>query len=82
MDKRSVSRQQIFLKAQAIYDGGQSKRDCLICDISGSGARIHFDETASGVPDGFDLFIPRQEAMRRARVVWRSGTDLGVTFLT
>ena len=32
------------------------------------------------MPDAVELFIPNREEMHRARVIWRSGNELGVSF--
>ena len=32
------------------------------------------------MPDAMELFIPNREEMHRARVIWRSGNEMGVSF--
>lgn len=81
MEKRNASRQQTFLKSQPVLDGGRRAVDCLVCDLSESGARLHFDgDEASGVPERFDLVIPRRETTYGVRVVRRESATLGVVF--
>ena len=82
-EKRYAPRKQIFLKAQAIGPG-EPPIDCLVCDLSESGARLQPADgvAASGFPERFDLFVPRSGMRRAARVAWRSATELGVAFET
>ena len=54
-------------------------RDCLVTDISTSGARL-FVERAE-VPEQFELIILGQEKTHRhCRVMWRLGGEVGVAF--
>jgi hypothetical protein len=54
--------------------------DCRVRDFSSTGARVHLTNTAV-IPDQFDLTIARKERSFRARMVWRSVDEAGVTFL-
>ena len=54
-------------------------RDCMISDISESGARLFAEDVE--VPDKFYLLISGERGDRReCRVVWRLGCEIGVTF--
>ena len=44
------------------------------------GCAVHLTNTAV-IPDQFDLTIARKERSFRARMVWRSVNEAGVTFL-
>ena len=55
-------------------------RDCMITDISESGARLFADGIE--MPDTFALLISGENRgdRRQCRVVWRLGGEIGVTF--
>lgn len=53
--------------------------DCLIRDLSGTGAKLELSETAA-LPEVFELFVPNKDATYRARLKWRRDGGVGVTF--
>jgi hypothetical protein len=53
--------------------------ECMLHDISSTGARISVEDPEV-VPDYFKLRIPGGRELRRCRIRWRSGTDLGLEF--
>ncbi len=76
---RRETRLRTFLKGRIIFNNGNSSMDCLIRDLSGSGARLMLSQTAT-LPDGFDLFIPAKERTHKATLRWRKDDSIGVTF--
>ena len=54
-------------------------RDCVIHDLSQSGARLRLTAFAA-LPDKFDLFILEKRRTFRAIVQWRAGDQAGVVF--
>ncbi|MGH6769753.1 MAG: PilZ domain-containing protein, partial [Xanthobacteraceae bacterium] len=58
----------------------RSSVDCLVRDYSTVGARLKLSETVV-VPEMMELYIPNREEIRRARVEWRSGDEMGVSFV-
>lgn len=80
-DKRSAPRLRSFLKGRVLFNGGQTSLDCLIRDISPTGARLELSASIT-LPDRFDLYLPHREATCRAHIQWRRGSQLGVAFDT
>ncbi|MGD0024581.1 MAG: PilZ domain-containing protein [Xanthobacteraceae bacterium] len=78
-ERRRSVRQKSFLRGCVYFNKRRGAMDCLIRDISDSGARIIFSETVS-VPDVVDLYIPQKEQTVRARVQWRHGDEIGLAF--
>jgi PilZ domain len=78
-ERRSLSRQKSFLQGRIYFNNRRSTVDCLIRDYSDTGARLKFSETIA-VPEVIELFIPNKEEIHRARVEWRSGNEMGVSF--
>ena len=61
-------------------DSGALPRDCMITDISKTGARLFADGV--DVPDQFHLLISGERYSRReCQVVWRLGGEIGVNFV-
>jgi hypothetical protein len=55
-------------------------RDCMLSDISDTGARIKVDD-AETLPDRFFLLLSNRGTARRVcRVVWRKSSQIGVHF--
>jgi hypothetical protein len=54
--------------------------DGVIKNLSGDGAKIVFPQ-ALRIPDTFGLEIKRMQRGLNARIIWRSGTAIGVNFV-
>jgi PilZ domain len=78
-ERRSSSRQKSFLQGRIYFNNRRSTVDCLIRDLSETGARLKFSEAIT-VPESMELYIPNREEIHRARVEWRSGNEMGVSF--
>ncbi|HEY7386023.1 MAG TPA: PilZ domain-containing protein [Beijerinckiaceae bacterium] len=78
-NKRIATRQRSFLKGRVIYNGGQTNLECLIRDISATGARLEFSSSVT-LPDRFDLYLPHREETCKAHIQWRRGEEIGVAF--
>jgi hypothetical protein len=78
-ERRTSSRQKSFLRGCIYFNKRRSATDCLIRDISATGARLIFSDTVS-IPDAVDLYIPQKEQTLRAQVQWRHGDEVGVAF--
>ena len=78
-DKRISPRLRSFLKGRVLFNGGQSSLDCLIRDISATGARLEISASVT-LPDRFDLYLPHRDETCRAHLQWRRGAQIGVAF--
>jgi hypothetical protein len=78
-ERRNATRQKSFLRGCIYYNKRRSAIDCLIRDISGTGARLIFSSTVQ-IPDIVELYIPQKEQTLRALVQWRHGEEVGVAF--
>jgi hypothetical protein len=78
-ERRQYPRQKINRLAKVHFDMGALPRDCMVTDISTSGARLFSEKE---LPDKFQLVLTGEQNIRRAcKVVWRLGGELGVTFI-
>ncbi|MCC6888265.1 MAG: PilZ domain-containing protein [Hyphomicrobiales bacterium] len=78
-ERRAAVRQKTFLQGRIYFNNRRSSLDCLIRDISDSGARLRCSEALT-VPELMELYIPTREEVHRARVEWRNGDEMGVSF--
>ncbi len=78
-DKRISPRLRSFLKGRVVFNGGQSSLDCLIRDMSSTGARLDLSASVT-VPDRFDLYLPHRDETCRVHLQWRRGGQIGVAF--
>jgi hypothetical protein len=78
-DKRISPRLRSFLKGRVVFNGGQNSLDCLIRDMSSTGARLELSASVT-LPDRFDLYLPHRDETCRAHLQWRRGGHIGVAF--
>ncbi len=62
------------------FDGGNVTRECIVRDISMTGARLEVDRAAS-IPKEFYLNIPQRGSLMKCELVWRADARAGIRFL-
>src|SRR4051812_46861296 len=78
-NQRGAPRMRTLIAAKISFNNGQSTLDCLIRNLSDTGAKL-IVSAAIALPDGFDLLIPQKSVTRRVRIVWWRGEAMGVRF--
>jgi len=78
-ESRNAVRQRTFLKGTLYYDNRRASIECVIRDISETGARLHFEHEVT-VPDNVELFIPHKQQTLRASVRRREANEIGIAF--
>jgi hypothetical protein len=78
-ERRVATRHKSFLQGRVYFNGRRSSVDCLVREISDTGARLKFS-TAVATPDVVELHIPSKDETYRAKVAWRQGDEVGVDF--
>jgi hypothetical protein len=78
-ERRSTARSRI-LKGAKIILGTASVIDCIVRNVTNTGARIHIPDTVD-LPEAFDLTFDGGYSFRICRIVWRSITETGVEFI-
>lgn len=78
-ERRTSQRDRTFLGGQVIYNDRCSTMDCLVRNMSQSGAMLVFDDVAL-IPSEFDVTIRHKGESRRARIVWRDEKKAGIAF--
>ena len=80
-DHRAAGRVRAFLRGEIIHSNGNSRTECTVRDLSEGGARIEAPASVT-VPEFFELYIPLKGLRHRARMMWRAGNELGISFMT
>ncbi len=77
---RRKPRRQFHYSARILTDKNAPPLTCSISDVSETGARIVLEQDED-LPDRFVLLLTASgDARRICRVVWRTGSTLGVEF--
>lgn len=79
VERRAETRQRTYLGGQVVFNRRQSIQDCLIRNLTESGARLVFSFPAM-IPASFELVINRGGESRLAQVRWRTRLAAGVSF--
>jgi PilZ domain len=77
VETRAAPRHRVMKPAKIEFGG--YKRDCIIRDLSITGAAIEVMDQAS-IPAHFNLIVPEDKLNLACVVVWRRGFRIGVTF--
>lgn len=78
-ERRNTTRKKSFLQGRIYFNNRRSALDCLIRDISDTGAKLIFSDSVQ-TPDTIELYVPQREQTLRAEVQWRRGDEIGVAF--
>ena len=78
-ERRKAARQKSFLRGCIYFNNRRSAVDCLVRDISPTGARLIISDSIT-TPDVVELYIPQKQQTLRAHIHWRPGSELGVAF--
>ena len=80
-EARQSDRVRAFLGAKIIFNNRMSIVDCVVKNISSSGAKLALAGSLP-IPGEFELQIPQKGSSYRARLVWRNTEAMGVEFIT
>lgn len=78
---RASDRTRAFLRALIEFNSGATKIDCVVKNISATGARVEITAAVS-LPNEFNLNIPHRNETLRSQLVWRENNSIGVRFLS
>lgn len=80
LDRRNEHRGRTYLGGKVAFNNRWSTIDCLVRNMSESGAKLEFAHPVF-LPNEFELVIQQRGNSRRARVVWKQATAMGISFL-
>ena len=78
-DRRKSARSRV-LKSAKLLLGTSSVIDCVLRNVTNSGARVQIANTVE-LPDMLNLTLDGGYSVRPCRVVWRSLSETGVEFI-
>ena len=79
IERRALARHKTFIKGRIYFNNRLSSMDCIVRDITDRGARLEASESVA-LPDAFELYLPNKDEHFFARVEWRKGSHLGVSW--
>ena len=79
-ERRTSARQRTVMRGCIYYDKRSAAADCLVRDVSQSGARLELSANVV-IPDLIELYIPKKEETHQARVLWRHDNEIGVAYV-
>lgn len=68
-----------MIPATIVFDGGRSRTECIIRNLSDTGAKLEVNSSVARIPRTFDLVVPNVRP-QACSVVWRTLKELGVHF--
>lgn len=77
-EQRPARRKRVLLGGIVSYADGKYSTHCTIRDITETGARIVV--RGQLIPTEFYLVNTRERQVHEAKVIWRRGTELGLSF--
>jgi hypothetical protein len=81
-NKKREARKSLHQPGWVTLDGGFAARQCVVQDLSSSGAKITVVDDASALTGRLRLAFSRDARTGRScEVVWRRGKSLGVKFV-
>src|SRR3954462_13829819 len=78
-EQRAAPRKRTLLRGRIEFNNRQSSLDCLIRDLSETGARLTISENVA-LPRRFDLHIPNRDHAVPVELCWRIRDAAGVRF--
>ncbi len=78
-ERRSSERFNTHLEGRIVPDNGSSSVECVMCDLSSTGARLAFPRPAE-MPLAFELYISDEGASARGRLIWSNGKEHWIKF--
>jgi PilZ domain len=80
-NKKREARRSLHQPGWVTLDGGFAARQCVVQDLSSSGAKITLDDAISLTGKLRLAFTRDARTGRSCEVVWRRGKSLGVKFV-
>lgn len=78
-ERRGAPRRRVLKGATLRFNRGYGALECIVRNLSDSGARLVFGDTAA-VPPHFDVWLSGAEKPLPASVRWRGLEDVGIEF--
>ena len=80
-ERRQASRQKSFLRGLVYLGNSPSAVNCLVRDMSDTGARLTFSVPIA-TTEMLELHIPLKGQTLRGKVKWREADEIGIAFIS
>jgi CheY-like chemotaxis protein len=80
-DGRASPRLRSMLRGQVIFNNRFSTMDCVVRDLTETGARLELGGDST-LPPAFELYLPLRQKRYQVEMVWKRGSACGVRFLS
>ena len=80
MDQRRSRRARTLLQGRVVFNNRFSLIECVVRDISDTGAQISFSHPVE-LPPELELEIPKKGLSTQAKVMWSDGKNHGLMFI-
>jgi hypothetical protein len=78
-EKRKSARQRFFLRGFIRTPQSNSNIDCIVRDISETGAKLRF-RCRPSITDSLELHIPAKGQIAQSKLVWIDDCEVGISF--
>jgi len=78
-ERRKTPRQRTLLGGRIVFNQRRSTLDCVVRNFSDAGALVLLSDSVA-LPVAFDLEIDHRQSSYGARVRWRDGERIGLSF--
>jgi hypothetical protein len=79
VERRALVRHKTFFKGRIYFNNRLSSMDCMIRDVTANGGRIEVSDSVA-LPNTFEIYLPNKDEYFNAKVVWRRGGSLGISW--
>jgi hypothetical protein len=78
-ERRALPRHKTFMKGRIYFNNRLSSTDCIVRELAANGSRLEVSETVT-LPDTFELYLPTKDEYFHAKVEWRRGNSVGISW--
>lgn len=78
-ERRLHARRKTFFGGRVVFAHRHATMDCVVKNMGERGAKLVF-HAPTILPEEFDVQVVRLARAFRGRVMWRSGSELGISF--
>ncbi len=79
IERRALVRHKTFFKGRIYFNNKLSSMDCMVRDATANGGRLEVSDSVA-LPNAFEIYLPNKDEYFHAKVVWRRGGSLGISW--
>lgn len=78
-ERRALPRHKTFIQGRIYFNNRLSSTNCIVRELAENGSRLEVSETVT-LPDAFELYLPSKDEYFHAKVEWRRGNSVGISW--